>query len=328
MAERLVVESCIRGYHVYKQTWTPNYSNPEVLTCIREPGNVVDPYAVAVIDSERTIVGHIPRAISAVCSLFLLRGGKMECEVRGPRRYSADLPQGGLEHPCCIIFVGHADKIRKISKLLKEAPTCELTGVSEPPAKKSKIDIVDSPKDSENTHPTWIQKHGYRLSLLDKEVLYSGDMLSDLHMNVSQAILKNQFPHVDGFNNTLLQVKQSSELEIKSGLQIVHCRGNHWILASNMSCEEGVVQLFDSIFASVDETTVRVLHTFFQFTNIQMMPFQKQLGVSDCGLFSIAAATAILFGQDPTTISFQQDRMWNHLLNCIEQGLFSLFPIQ
>ena len=186
--------------------------------------------------------------------------------------------QGGLEHPCCIIFVGHADKIRKISKLLKEAPTCELTGVSEPPAKKSKIDIVDSPKDSENTHPTWIQKHGYRLSLLNKEVLYSGDMLSDLHMDVSQAILKNQFPHVDGFNNTLLQVKQSSELEIKSGLQIVHCRGNHWILASNMSCEEGVVQLFDSIFASVDETTVRVLHTFFQFTNIQMMPFQKQLG--------------------------------------------------
>ena len=105
MAERLVVESCIRGYHVYKQTWTPNYSNPEVLTCIREPGNVVDPYAVVVIDSERTIVGHIPRAISAVCSLFLLRGGKMECEVRGARRYSADLPRGGLEHPCCIIFV-------------------------------------------------------------------------------------------------------------------------------------------------------------------------------------------------------------------------------
>ena len=51
----------------------------ENLTCIREPGNVRmvrDPYVVAGTKPESsTIVGHIPRKISAICLLFLRKGG-------------------------------------------------------------------------------------------------------------------------------------------------------------------------------------------------------------------------------------------------------------
>ena len=37
-----------------------------------------DPYAVAVTKSESsTIVGHVPRKISAICSLFLRKGGSI-----------------------------------------------------------------------------------------------------------------------------------------------------------------------------------------------------------------------------------------------------------
>ena len=46
------------------------------------------------------IVGHVPRALSAVCCLFLGKGGTIFCEVTGRRRFSAGLPQGGLEVPC------------------------------------------------------------------------------------------------------------------------------------------------------------------------------------------------------------------------------------
>ena len=35
----------------------------------------------------------------------------MTCEVSGPRRYSADLPQGDLEHPCRITFIGPSEKL-------------------------------------------------------------------------------------------------------------------------------------------------------------------------------------------------------------------------
>ena len=45
------------------------------------------------------IVGDVPRALSAVCCLFLGKGGTIFCEVTGRRRFSVDLPQGGLEVP-------------------------------------------------------------------------------------------------------------------------------------------------------------------------------------------------------------------------------------
>ena len=45
----------------------------EVLMCAREPTNDKDRYAVAVM-KDGTIVEHLPKRISRVCSLFLLRG--------------------------------------------------------------------------------------------------------------------------------------------------------------------------------------------------------------------------------------------------------------
>ena len=65
-----VVEAMIRGYHEYQSIWEAEVG--ENLTCIREPGNIRDPYAVAVTKPESsTIVGHVPRKMSAICSLFL-----------------------------------------------------------------------------------------------------------------------------------------------------------------------------------------------------------------------------------------------------------------
>ena len=330
MAETLVLKSCIWGFHVYNLVWTSSLDHPEVLICRREPGNVSDPYAVVVCNSGGTAVGHIPRKISAMCSLFLLRGGTMICEVSGPPRYSADLPQGGLEHPCRITFVGPSQKLCKIAKLFEEVPICAQSDINEahkPEAKKPKTIVIDSSSlDNENACQSWIERHGYQLSLLDKEALYNGEMLNDLHINISQAILKNQFPEEDGLICTLLQAKKTIKLQIRCGLQIVHCKGNHWILASNMNCEEGTLQVFDSLYASVDEGTFSILKGLFWFTKLKMMPFQKQKGASDCGLFSIATATAILFGQDPAWSSFEQHKMRNHLLNCIECGSFTTFP--
>ena len=84
---------CIRGYHIYKEIWDAAIG--EHLTCERENSNNHDRYAVAVT-KDRTIVGHLPRKVSRVCSLFLKRGG-IDCVVTGRWRYSLDLRQGGLE---------------------------------------------------------------------------------------------------------------------------------------------------------------------------------------------------------------------------------------
>ena len=67
---------------MYSSIW--DISIGEQLECAREPLNDSDRYAVAVIKDSVTI-GHLPRKISQVCSLFLRRGGSISCTVTATR---------------------------------------------------------------------------------------------------------------------------------------------------------------------------------------------------------------------------------------------------
>ena len=58
-------DCCVRGYHVYQEIWEAAVS--EVLVCEREPRNVEDRYAVAE-KKDGTVIGHLPRKISRICS--------------------------------------------------------------------------------------------------------------------------------------------------------------------------------------------------------------------------------------------------------------------
>ena len=110
-------ECCIRGYHVYREIWEAAVG--EVLTCEREAQNENDRYAVAV-KKDGVVIGHLPRKVSRVCSLFIRRGGRLCCTVTGIKRYSADLPQGGLEIPCCPIFYSaKAEDLTKLKRVWK-----------------------------------------------------------------------------------------------------------------------------------------------------------------------------------------------------------------
>ena len=113
--EEATLRYSIRGYHVYRAIWSAALG--EILQCERESDNLHDRYAVSVM-RHGTIIGHLPRRISCVSSLFLRRGGQISCKVTGSRRYSADLSQGGLEIPCDVTFSGNSKEIKKLLKLL------------------------------------------------------------------------------------------------------------------------------------------------------------------------------------------------------------------
>ena len=82
----------------------------ERLECQRECDNPSDIYAVAV-KTGGTVVGLLPRKLSRLCALFIRRGGSISCSPTGRRRYSSDLPQGGLEIPCLLFFEGDSKEI-------------------------------------------------------------------------------------------------------------------------------------------------------------------------------------------------------------------------
>ena len=141
MEFRFVVESMVRGYHEYKTVWDSPILGEELI-CAREIGNSYDPMAVAVkkeIHGETITVGHTPKRISALCSIFIRRGGNIKCTVNGSRRYSADLPQGGLKVPRFLTFTAKslkdADKAKELilssltNKVLEER---ERLSVSQP----------------------------------------------------------------------------------------------------------------------------------------------------------------------------------------------------
>ena len=101
------LESCVRGHHVYKRVWRATVDKQ--LECEPEARNK-DLYAVAVMKNDE-VVGHVPRKISAACTLFIKKRGIIDCIVTGRRCYSSDLPQGGLEVPCVYQFHGNSELV-------------------------------------------------------------------------------------------------------------------------------------------------------------------------------------------------------------------------
>ena len=90
------IEAMVRGYHIYKDVWSAVID--EESPCKREGGNGFDPFAVAVCNVD-LVIGHVPRKISSVCSLYIRRRGEIHCRVTDSRCFSADLGQGWLEAP-------------------------------------------------------------------------------------------------------------------------------------------------------------------------------------------------------------------------------------
>ena len=327
-----VVEAMIRGYHEYKSIWEAEMG--EILACIREPSNVHDPYAVAVVKSS-IIVGHVPRKFSSICSIFIRKGGTISCQVSGGRRYSADLPQGGLEIPCVLKFQGKVEDVNKVKKLaaliLTPNPTLE------PPAKKKRVDQCGEDKQTSfpprNKVPNPLPskqvkgKIGLNPALKEEECkrISSGEMLSDISMHWAQYLLKTQFPTLNGFQSTLLQQRKIIGDPAKNSVQIIHRQKNHWIVASTVGCEE--VQVYDSLYELMDKPCEDIISNLFCNSKIKMMECCKQEGYVDCGIFAIANATAIAHGINPGNLKFNQLLMRKHLLDSFEQEILTPFPI-
>ncbi|XP_064388500.1 uncharacterized protein LOC135336575 [Halichondria panicea] len=320
------MESMIRGYHVYQAVWHPHIG--EELCCATEHANVRDRYAVAVRKSSLTI-GHIPRKISTLCSLFLQRGGTITCQVTSLRRYSSDLVQGGLEIPCVLKFEGDIKLVNKVIKLAKIHNKSDCTAVDsnaeELPTIKEESDDTDEELPVNKKVCT---VNGVNIADLT-EIISEGGQLTDLHMEYAQKLLKKQFPHINGLQPTVCLTRTTCNDGPKktlssNQLQIVHTRGNHWIVVSAIDCEEGVVNVYDSLYETIVGATREIILNIFQASLINMVESQKQEGVVDCGLFAIANATSLAYGTNPG--SYVQSLMRQHLVNCLESGVLPMFP--
>ena len=305
--ESFTIEAMIRGYHVYKDIWEAVLD--EELPCQKELGNLAD----------GVVVGHVPKKISSVCSLFLQRIGSITCCVSGYRRFSEDFPQGGLEIPCTMTFVGESKHTFKAKKLIESAFVGNL-----PPNKKRKVQVVEPELSGSQI---WLRSCGIVLTTTDKDGIVNGVKLNDLMINMAQQLLRKQFPRITGLQSTLLQSKiHRAILTSKEHLQIIHSRGNHWIVDSRIQAEDSVVSVYDSIYNTIDEGTLVIKNLFRQSFSLESVPIEKQIGGRDCGLFAIGISVALCLGLDPATLKFDQTLMRPHFVDCLENGHLSPFP--
>ena len=180
------------------------------------------------------------------------------------------------------------------------------------------------------TNDVWITHGNHTLKLSDKMAIEQGGEMTDKHMQMAQHLVRIQFPVVGGLQSTLLQQKKKKGTWTMSTVQIIYCnKRSHWITATIKFCKPGQVNIYDSMFNKLDAETRTIVKQMFglkKADDISMVAMQCQKGSKDCGLFAIAVITSLAFGEDPSTVSYDQDNLRRHLIDCITKGELSLFP--
>ena len=157
--------------------------------------------------------------------------------------------------------------------------------------------------------------------------VYAGEQLTDKHINFSQKLVCNKHKDVYGLQ-LMLTLHKAARIPVrctKNFLQFMHCRMNHWIVAS-MILSHPKVTVYDSLFDSVDANTTRILKQLFgPKVEVVVNNNEKQVGTEDCGLFAIANCIC-LAEKKSLSGNYDQPNMRLHLVNCIENLNLTVFP--
>ena len=166
-----------------------------------------------------------------------------------------------------------------------------------------------------------------------RRLICNGKQLNDLHIDAYQNLIRSKFPLLGGLQNTVCQ--HSHSLNFKEiNYQIIHVRGNHWILLEITKDEANQpnVCIYDSTYDNVDLKTHFVISQLVHFEGksipLKIMNISKQTGITDCGLYAIANLTALTLGNvDPTSVVFDQNEFRSHYLECLEKQNVKDFPV-
>ena len=172
----------------------------------------------------------------------------------------------------------------------------------------------------------WMEVCGIRLSLWHERILSSAEQwLDDDIMAAVQLLLNKQHPHIQGLRPPAETRFPGANLVHDLGfVQILHVSCNHWVVISNIIDKSTPRTV--SVYDSLNSKTMPVAN--LQHISPAFMPVQQQEGSDDCGLFAIAFATSLCFGQDPCYTSYYQARMRNHLRECLIGKRISPFPYE
>ena len=175
----------------------------------------------------------------------------------------------------------------------------------------------------------WIEE--LQLTLADKECISKGEWLNDTAITAAQMLLKKNFPQIYGMQSPIFGETPAFEIQKGIFIQILNVRNAHWIMVTSINCRKDEVRIFDSLPSEyvpsrTKQQIASILFSSKQEITLTFPIAQVQQDSQDCGLFSIAFAVSLCFGEDPCCIEYDQSKFRQHLLSCYEQSKMMLFP--
>ena len=133
---------------------------------------------------------------------------------------------------------------------------------------------------------------------------------------------------IQGFQRPTLGPVRQFDIMTGPFIQIVNINNNHWICFSSIHSPPGYVDVHDSLSTPVTQEIIGLAYdlTGPAFQGIRCIPVQQQKNLSDCGVFSIAFATSLVYGQYTMNLTYNINQMRPHLMQCLKGGNITPFP--
>ena len=120
---------------------------------------------------------------------------------------------------------------------------------------------------------------------------------------------------------------------LNARIQILHVFENHWITIYGLK-DLNKIRIYNSLNYTKDkkypkktiESFAKMIKSTSSQFKVNVMSVQQQLNAIDCGLLVIAFATDLLYGNSSSNVSFEYEKMRQHLFICLQQDSFTLFP--
>ena len=212
--------------------------------------------------------------------------------------------------------------LRELEKTDAVNCCCRLAEVVQPEYVK-----VSSDDDDDGTEET-IHNHLYTLLRNDMDTMLPRQWLNDSEINAGQKLLLQNFPHVQGLQPPTLQ--QVSGFHVHQGefVQIVFINNDHWCVVSNIGCDQGKVNVYDTFHTEVQASVVPIvtslIFSLLPTLKINMVDVGRQKNTWDCRVLAVAIAYDLCAGNDPSTIDYDHTAI-QHLVTCCSISQFPSF---
>lgn len=275
---------------------------------------------------------HAPRdkrmAINTITKRMKRKSSEGFCDAkRGKRADMLGVSDGIMSKHVNVRAIVHVAKPVPASSPLSADPA-DLQDQSSVDVHEVHVDTAEKP-----VAGTWCKTGATVLTLADKDLLLTGQCLNDKHINASQCLLREEFPFVEGLNDSDLLRAANVQVSAATDVIQIHRIGQHWLVSAAVRNQ---VQVYDSLLPRsctpqpLRQQLATVYRTFCRgpdgIIDVQLRCTQKQQRAVDCGLFAIANAVSLASGIDPAGIQYNQNLMRTHLHMCLTKGRLKMFP--